>query len=436
MKKQIITILSLALTLCLCLGIVSVCAQGDAGTGKVDTGPADILSDTWAGTDELGRVFPDNAEAGDPRNGKYVGIFYFLFMSHEATTIYDTTQTYLDGGVEAVWEMAPLDGFHTWGRPYFGYYRTDLDEWIYRKHAQLLTDAGIDFVFLDTTNNGGLFENCWKLLLKTWRKVRDEGGNTPQIVFHNGDEEDTLANHIKTIYKDAYSKPEYADLWFMWEGKPLILGNLNKSKVSTELQEYFTFRRSWAFNSFTGDGILKWPWIAEYPQEPGRNAAGEVEQIVVSAGFHSNSSRGRSFHDGKQPSRGVGDFGYGLDTIGDGLAFQEQWNRVFELDPPLVMITGWNEFTIVGDLTRRINYVGISQPDSDTTTAPCTRKAIDTVVLPKSVSTSSTEMVCAVVLMHTANKGSRLNNIFFMLSINTLYSLYSILYHGLSSDTE
>lgn len=363
MKKQIITILSLTLTLCLCLGLVSVCAQGDAGTGKVDTGTADILSDTWAGTDELGRVFPDNAETGDPRTGKYVGIFYFLFMSHEATTIYDTTQTYLDGGVEAVWEMAPLDGFHTWGRPYFDYYRTDLDEWIYRKHAQLLTDAGIDFVFLDTTNNGGLFESCWKLLLKTWRKVRDEGGNTPQVVFHNGDGDDTLADHIKTIYKNAYSKPEYADLWFMWEGKPLILGNLNKSKVSTELQEYFTFRRSWAFNSFTGDGIHKWPWIAEYPQEPGRNAAGEVEQIVVSAGFHSNSSKGRSFHDGKQPSRGVGDFGYGLDTIGDGLTFQEQWSRVFELDPPLVMITGWNEFTF-----GRWQNAGIGQLISDSYT--------------------------------------------------------------------
>ena len=363
MKKYLFAILSLALALSVCTGTVTSLAKGDAGTGKADTGKADILSDTWAGTDELGRVFPDNKEAGDPKTGKYVGIFYFLFASHKSDTIYDTTQTYLDGGVEAVWEMAPLDGYHTWARPYFDYYREDLDEWIYRKHAQLLTDAGIDFVFLDTTNNGGLFENCWTLLLKTWREVRDEGGNTPQVVFHNGDGTETLANHIQIIYKKAYSNPDYADLWFMWEGKPLILGNLNVNQVSEELRNYFTFRRSWAFNSFTGDGILKWPWIAEYPQEPGRNAEGEVEQIVVSAGFHSNSSRGRSFHDGKQPSRGVGDFGYGLETTGDGLAFQEQWNRVFEVDPPLVMITGWNEFTF-----GRWPNAGVGQLISDSYT--------------------------------------------------------------------
>ena len=334
--------LAMALTLALSL-LTPAFADGDGGAGKADTGAADILSDTWVGSDGMGRTFPTQAETGAPRTGKYVGIFYFLFMSSESTTIWDTTQVYLDGGVEAVWEMEPLDGFHCWARPYFGYYRTDLDEWIYRKHAQLLTDAGIDFVFLDTTNHGGLFEKCWTLLLKTWRKVRDEGGNTPQVVFHNGDNADTMAEHVPVQYKKAYSNPDYADLWFYWEGKPLILGN--PGKLGSEYVDYFTIRRSWAFNDFTGEGILRWPWIAEYPQAPGRNAEGEVEQIVVSAGFHSNSSRGRSYHDGQQPSRGVGDFGYGLSTSGDGLAFQEQWSRVFEIDPPLVMITGWNEFT-------------------------------------------------------------------------------------------
>ena len=342
--KLLRSFLCLIAALALASGIVPAeAAKGDAGTGTVDTGSADILSDTWTGSDGLGRTFPTEAEAGSPKTGKYVGIFYFLFMNSDTETIYDTTQTYLDGGVEAVWEMVPLDGFHCWARPYFGYYRNDIDEWIYRKHAQMLTDAGVDFVFLDTTNSGGLFEKSWTLLLKTWRKVRDEGGNTPQVVFHNGDNASTMKEHVEVQYKKAYSNPDYADLWFMWEGKPLILGNAEG--LSSKYLDYFTIRRSWAFNDFTGDGILRWPWIAEYPQSPGRNAQGDVEQIVVSAGFHSNSSRGRSYHNGSQPSRGVGDFGYGLSTSGDGLAFQEQWNRVFEIDPPLVMITGWNEFT-------------------------------------------------------------------------------------------
>jgi len=317
----------------------------------------DVCPDTWVGTDELGRVFPTNEETGSPKSEKYVGIFYFLFLNSASDTVVDVTATYLEGGVEAVWEIVPLDGFKFWARPYFGYYRNN-DEWIYRKHAQLLTDAGVDFVFLDITNDGGLFEPAWLKLLDTWRQVRDEGGATPQVVFHCGDNPDTMVKHCKIVYDDAYSKPEYSDLWFMWEGKPLILGNAQFLKQ--QYIDYFTIRRSWAFNSFTGDGIERWPWIAEYPQLPGKNAAGEIEQIVVASGFHSNSSKGRSYSNEFQPSREVGDFGYGLETMGDGIAFAEQWERVFEIDPKVVMITGWNEFTY-----GRWKNAGIGQMISD-----------------------------------------------------------------------
>ena len=48
-------------------------------------------------------------------------------------------------------------------------------------------------------------------------------------------------------------------------------------------------------------------------------------------------ARGRSFHDGKlDQTPGAVDHGYN---------FQEQWKRVTELDPPFVMVTGWNEWT-------------------------------------------------------------------------------------------
>ena len=43
-----------------------------------------------------------------------------------------------------------------------------------------------------------------------------------------------------------------------------------------------------------------------------------------------------SFHDGREdPSPGA---------INHGLNFQEQWKRAFALDPPVVMVTGWNEW--------------------------------------------------------------------------------------------
>ena len=49
------------------------------------------------------------------------------------------------------------------------------------------------------------------------------------------------------------------------------------------------------------------------------------------------NARGRSFHKGKKDtSPGAVERGYN---------FQEQWDRALKLDPPFVMVTGWNEWT-------------------------------------------------------------------------------------------
>ena len=42
--------------------------------------------------------------------------------------------------------------FHHWGEPLFGYYTSD-DEWVLRRHVEMLTDAGVDFLVFDTTNH-------------------------------------------------------------------------------------------------------------------------------------------------------------------------------------------------------------------------------------------------------------------------------------------
>lgn len=67
--------------------------------------------------------------------------------------------------------------------------------------------------------------------------------------------------------------------------------------ISGEQKDFFTIKRSWAFNTWTEDdgGVDRWPWIAEWPQVPGKNKSGEIEQVAVSAGFHASTSRGRSF---------------------------------------------------------------------------------------------------------------------------------------------
>ena len=181
-------------------------------------------------------------------------------------------------------------------------------------------------------------------LFEVWAQIRAEGGTTPQIVFHCGNGADRMVKHMEILWEEIYGPEKYRDLWFLWEGKPLLLGN--SDSLGQEYRNFFTIRASWAFNDWTGDGIERWPWIAEYPQAPGRNAAGEIEQAAVAAGFHSNSSRGRSYVSGKQTLNGKKDFGFSLDTTDQGLAFSEQWEYAIELDPDVIMVTGWNEFTM------------------------------------------------------------------------------------------
>ncbi len=45
-------------------------------------------------------------------------------------------------------------------------------------------------------------------------------------------------------------------------------------------------------------------------------------------------ANGRSYHAGRQPQK----------TDFTGRNFAEQWNRVFEVDPQFVFVTGWNEW--------------------------------------------------------------------------------------------
>jgi hypothetical protein len=53
---------------------------------------------------------------------------------------------------------------------------------------------------------------------------------------------------------------------------------------------------------------------------------------------------GRSYHDGFQPTDGLGDFEFQLVDTPKGLAFDEQWNEAMKTNPPVIMITGWNEW--------------------------------------------------------------------------------------------
>lgn len=316
---------------------------------------ADVYSDTWVATDALGRTTPTYKEASAPRDKK-VGIFYFpwhaltkVFYSDQL--IYDHTKTYNEGGHEAIWDVltkGPISWPHYWAQPYFGYYLSN-DEWVIRKHANMLVEAGVDFIFYDLTN-GDPFTGSYMTLLKVYKEMREEGLATPEVTFLLGVNPDLNVKVLDDLQLNLYKNSNYNDLLFKYDGKPLLMGDL--SKIDKKLLKNFSVRQCWALKDWVGNGKDKWTWMQEYPQVPGSNSkTGKVEQLSVSCGFLVNTSQGRSYRNGKEPNLGIAadgkkdEFHFELKDTKYGYAFEEQMKRAYEVDPDILMVTGWNEWT-------------------------------------------------------------------------------------------
>ena len=89
-------------------------------------------------TDRLGRRTPD-AEHGAPlpRDGRLVGLFYFLWLGSDSHRPYNVSELLEKDPKIGYKPTSPLWGgygvYHHWGEPLYGYYHSD-DVWVIRKH--------------------------------------------------------------------------------------------------------------------------------------------------------------------------------------------------------------------------------------------------------------------------------------------------------------
>ena len=339
--------------------VTAVRQRGNTDNDGIKPNTRDLLADTWTATDAIGRTV--STETKVP-NGTKVGIFYFLWHEtlNNSKPIYDHTASYEKGGIDELWKTmksGSLGSIHYWAEPYFGYYASD-DEWVIRKHGTMLAEAGIDFVFFDATN-GPVYPQNYTAVLRVWSQMRKEGTKTPDVCFIlKGDN----ASEMNNIWSALYEPALYEDMWFRWNGKPVLMFTSKTSGIMTSEQKaYFTVRYSWANEDdkwYTGqEGRNCWAWGTMYPQKGGFVGTGnnrKLEQMVVMCGFWANGSYGtnggRSYtYDTGEPidkAEGSWDMGYGLyhTTSGLGLAYQEQFDRAIEQMPGVLMITGWNEW--------------------------------------------------------------------------------------------
>ncbi len=342
--------------------ITTIREIGNTENNGIKPNTRDLFADTWTATDAEGRTV--TTAAGAP-NGAKVGIFYFLWheTSNNKLPIYDHTAAYEKGGIDEMWKVmqqGSLGSVHYWGEPYFGYYASD-DEWVIRKHGTMLAEAGVDFVYFDATN-GPLYSQNYTAVLRVWSQMRQEGTKTPDVCFII---KGTNAAELNNIWRALYEPGLYEDMWFYWNGKPVIMLTEKPavSILNKEQRDFFTVRYSWANDKDTWytdlEGCDCWPWATMYPQKGGfvrqEDGTRKLEQMTVACGFWANGSygtnAGRSYTFKKGEPKylveeGKWDMGFGLyhKTTGKGLAYQEQFDHALQNAPELIMITGWNEW--------------------------------------------------------------------------------------------
>jgi len=310
----------------------------------------------YAGTDDLDRSLFDSSEVGVVTEDHDVGVFSFLCHGEHGDSGALNMQHIIDKvGIE----QASKPDCELWGRPYewhfwneplYGYYYID-DNWVMRKHVELLINAGVDFLYFDATNGYSYHDNALKLMaiLHDFNKM---GFDAPKVVFYTNTNAEAC---VQELYEKIYKSGFYSDTWYMLDGKPLII-----APRSANIDDFFTVKQpQWPTEAEKKNG---WPWMDfEWPQHIYKDAKGNPSAINVSVAQHSGTVRfsdsalyGNTLNLGRSFAANVNDRTARSEYYErirenpalyvQGLNFQAQWDRAIEADVPFVLVTGWNEW--------------------------------------------------------------------------------------------
>lgn len=323
--------------------------------GPAGAQPARI-SDAWVATDALGRPLPTHAEVGGPRPGRTVAMFYWTWHVDGKTDLGPANVNEIvarhpeainDYNHPAWKEIGHIVGHH-WNEPLAGYYR-GTDPWVYRKHAEMLADAGVDVVVFDCTNGTFTWKEAYDVLGEVWTAARRDGVRTPQIAFlcPFAPHDDSRVN-ITKIYEDLYRPGRFKELWFYWKGKPLLMGY--PDNLPEPIRSFFTFRPGQPDYRRGPSRPDHWGWLEVCPQHGYVELApGRFEQVTVGVSQNATDVLAPAAMNDPRGSYGrgytkAGGFNHSADAVAGGLNFQEQWDHALAIDPELIFVTGWNEW--------------------------------------------------------------------------------------------
>lgn len=327
------------------------------------------------GRDHLGRELVTFEEAG-PERGRQVGLFYYLWHGQHGTQgPYDISKMeredpdVMDKPDSPLWPDPAHAPLLHWGEPLFGYYRST-DPWVLRRHVQMFIDAGIDVLYFDTTN-GYHYRDTTERLFPILQELHDRGFRAPKFCYYMAPARRGCGtSNVLDVWDNYYSKGRYSDLYFKWDGKPVLIAHPDRP-YRQEILDFFTWRRpTWC----CPDEPDTWYWAGMPAPNVARDASGRPEMLALTVGSphialdapkdsgwtpgatagsgegHWGAPiQGRSWHDGRRDTR--------PDATHYGFFFQNQIDWALDAkrdDVPLAFVCQWNEW-LVPFLTRKTN---------------------------------------------------------------------------------
>lgn len=350
------------------------------------------MPDTWVFTDGLGRVALTHADVGDVREDKTVIIFYWtwhedLGNGNAAVNTTEFIRQHPDAKNDYTHPAWKGTGHYCfWNEPLYGFYRT-ADTWVLRRQAELLANAGVDVVINDNTNGSATWKNGYTPLYETWLQAMEDGVASPKVSFMLPfGPNDGSYSQIHSLYNDIYAQGKYQELWYMLDGKPMLMAHSSNLTQSgdKEIKDFFTFRAGQPEYLIRTPSVGSWGWLSTFPQpayygtrEQRKNQT--LEQMTVGVAVNHNyvtheitamngiNVMGRSYtstyenrYDVEGPSASL--WGYN---------FSEQFDYALEVDPMILFITGWNEWhawrqpTPWGGPNSKVNNALVDQFDNE-----------------------------------------------------------------------
>ncbi len=373
----------------------------------------DIYADTWVATDGIGRTMPDPSVVGPVKHDqrRVVGMFYITWHSDSVAGMKgpyaaDVTRVLAADPKARLDARHPLwtEGSYHWGEPESGYFLSK-DPYVIRKDMSMLADAGVDVLVMDVTNAVCYWDE-WDAIFAVMQKMKAEGNKVPSFCFwaFNG----PVITVVQDLYDKIYKSGKYRDLWFDWDGKPLLLYNgmptvdangqgvqnpnphydpkarTDKThphhgdpeytekfyaKYPKDVKTFFTLRTMWwGYHKWAGKRFIgtedNWSFGYDLGDEPVKAMKpddlvsrhnGVKEEAAVTPAQHPSSLIGKSWtRDHGEPQ--LNEFDLPVPTYvpwlgqtvehpeGYGIYFQQRWDEAIQANPQFLYINDWNEW--------------------------------------------------------------------------------------------